>query len=176
MHYRYTAFGGKQPEIIQASLSYEQNLRNIRKIKPVAIIPCTDNSIELALRLSKDLNLPSSPYENFPKMRDKLECQKALKEYGLRSIETITYTTYPVALKFFKEHNKKVIVKPAQGTSSVNVFICRNEKQLMNAIDCCTAPGQGLTSGQILIQELIEGEEIVINTCSCHGIQKVTSV
>lgn len=176
LHYNYTAFGAKKPEVIQATHKYDQNLRMVKKLNPIAIIPCTDNSIELALRLSKDLGLPSSPYENFPKMRDKLECQKALKEFGIRSIETIVYTTYPVALKFFKEHDKKVIVKPAQGTSSVNVFICRNEKQLMNAIDCCTAPGEGLTSGQVLIQELIEGEEIVINTCSCRGIQKVTSI
>lgn len=176
LHYNYTVFGGKEPEIVEASKSYEETLKKVKKVSPVAIIPCSDNGIEWALRLSRDLNLPSSSYENYPRMRNKRVCQKALADFGIRSIETIVYKNYSQALKFFNTHNHEVVVKPAQGTSSVNVFICKNTKELKRSINKCLSPTEGLTSGEILIQEYIGGEEYVVNACLCKGVQKVTSI
>ncbi|MCQ3908813.1 MAG: ATP-grasp domain-containing protein [Mycoplasmoidaceae bacterium] len=174
-YYNYEIFGAKKPLVLQVSDDYKQTLATVKKYNPVAIIPGSDNGIQLALRLSKDLKLPSSDYKDYKKMRDKYEANEALRKAGLRYVETVKYKNYKQALKFFKEHNNCIIVKPSEGTSAMGVTVCKTEKDLKQALKNCLNFPKFLVKGFIMLQELIDGPEYVVNTCSCEGDTRVTS-
>lgn len=175
--YTYTSFGAKQPKILFRHPHYKDTLKEVKKLNPVLIVTGADHGLELCLRLSHDLGLKNNSLKNLPKMRDKYVSQQTLKKHGIRCIESIKYTTYAKALKFFKEHDNKVVVKPAKGVSSIGVTVCSTEKELKHAISLAQDKhNYSVTNKKPIIQEYIDGEEYIVDTVSSNGIIKVSSV
>lgn len=172
----------KYPKMISAKPSYNETLKMVEEINPIIIIPGSDKGVELATKLSYDLGLVGNNPKNLKKMRNKYECQEALRKSNIRSIRSRLVSNYEEALDFYNEMkkiNKDVVVKPVSGISSLNVFVVKNENELKNAIKQnlgFTGKAHDNHTGKILIQEYIDGTEYTFNTVSCKGIHKVTSI
>ena len=160
------------PRVIMAKEHYKKTLDMIKKLQPVLILPGSDPGIELALRLSDDLGLKSNPLSIFWNLRDKYAMQKTLEAAGIRSIQSSIVCSEVEAVSFFKAmHGRKVVVKPTQGSGSVNVFICESEKEVRNAyrINEQFVRVRNRREETVIMQEYIDGEEYVVETVSCAG-------
>ncbi len=175
--YSYDLFGAKQPRILSRQAKYEDTLKLVKKLKPVLIVTGADHGLEMCLRLSHDLGLKNNKLENLPKMRDKFISQETLKKAGIRCIESVRYKNFKQALDFFKKHNNKIVVKPAKGVSSIGVSVCTSQKQLRKSIALASSKqNYSVTNKMPILQEFIDGEEYIVDTVSCNGIAKVSSV
>ena len=175
--YSYDLFGAKQPIILSRKERYEDTLKEVKKLNPILIVTGADHGLELCLRLSQDLGLVNNKLENLPKMRDKFVSQETLKKAGIRYIESVRYTTMAAALKFFKKHNNKIIVKPAKGVSSIGVSVCTSQNQLRKSIALARSKkNYSVTNKQPILQEFIDGEEYIVDTVSSNGKIKVSSI
>ncbi|XQP55294.1 MAG: ATP-grasp domain-containing protein [Mycoplasmoidaceae bacterium] len=175
--YSYDLFGAKKPIILSRHEKYEDTLKEVRKLNPILIVTGADHGLEMCLKLSNDLGLENNLIENLPKMRDKYISQKTLKEHGIRCIESVRYTNFAKALAFFKKHNNKIVVKPAKGVSSIGVSVCTSVRQLKKSIALAQSKkNYSVTNKQPILQEFIDGEEYIVDTVSCDGIVKVSSI
>ena len=166
-------FGDKLPTIYKLDNNYSKTLALAKKINPIFILTGNDYALELTLRLSKDLKLVATAYENFQTMHNKYLQQEALRKSRVRYIHTKTITTTSDAKKYYKTlKNKKVVAKPVCGSSTVGVHICKNEKEFNIAINDIIAKRKL----KAIIQEYIGGEEYVVNSVSYNGIHKITSI
>lgn len=167
----YSLNGDILPDIFRESEKYEDNLELMKKLNPVLIIPGSDNAIEIAMMLSADLGLTGNSLKSLRAMQNKFFMQDALKNAGLRYIKTAFVYEMQDAVDFFHENgDRPVIVKRKHGGSSVGVTLCRTEEEIIKAVEMQRILIlDGEYSGNVIIQEYIDGTEYVVDTVSCRG-------
>lgn len=174
----FSMFGDKTPTTIQASKDYQTTLEMVKQLNPALILPSGEGSLELACRLSKDLGLQTNDWEKAKLIINKFTCHELLKQAGIRYIAGKKVSSKEEITQFYQQHNNRIVVKPEFGTASVGVFICQNQKELDHAfveIDkLVKMPGHENT--KFIVQEFTPGAEFVVNTCTCKGKHKVTSL
>ena len=166
-------------ELIYEKDSYEETLEMVKAYDPLLIVPGTEEGVILATKLSNDLNLLCNPIENIDAMTLKDEMHNRLAENGLRYIKGNVVKSVKEAIDYYERENlKKVVVKPVYSAASVGVKICMNKQEMINDIDeLFSLKGvYGNDINGILIQEFIDGVEYVVNTVSCKGIHRVTTI
>lgn len=166
-------------ELIYEKDSYEETLEMVKAYDPLLIVPGTEEGVILATRLSNDLNLLCNPIENIDAMTLKDEMHNRLAENGLRYIKGNVVKSVEEAIDYYeREGLKKVVVKPVYSAASVGVKICMNKQEMIKDIDeLFSLKGvYGNDINGILIQEFIDGVEYVVNTVSCKGVHRVTTI
>ena len=166
-------------ELIYEKDSYEETLEMVKAYNPLLIVPGTEEGVILATKLANDLNLLCNSIENIDAMTLKDEMHNRLAENGLRCIKGNVVKSVEEAIDYYEtEGLQKVVVKPVYSSGSVGVKICLNEQELIHVIDeLLTIKGiYGNDVDAILIQEFIDGAEYVVNTVSCKGLHRVTTI
>ena len=168
-----------QIKIIPENPDYDEVLRQVRDLDPVAVVAGSEFGVPLATRLAADLGLPGNPVDRIPAMTEKDAMHRALKEYGIRSIYGKVISTEEEALSFYRELGKdEIVVKPARGAGSQGVFLCEGEEEMLRAVrrHFAQQDEMGVENHSVLLQERINGTEYVVNTVSCNGNHRVVSV
>ena len=159
--------------------TYEDTLDAVRKFDPLLIVPGTEEGVTLATRLSHDLGLLGNPIENIDAMTLKDEMHNRLKEKGLRSIKGSVVSSVDEAIEFYDGENlDEVVVKPLYSAASVGVRICLNRGDMISSVKELLH-GKGIYGNdlnEVLIQERINGDEYIVNTVSCNGTHRVTTI
>lgn len=172
--FNYKAGKVKKPKIIYAHKNYAKTLKLVKKIKPKLVIPGSDAGLYMAMKLSNDLKLVSNSLSIYPSIAFKDKMHDALKRAGLRYIRSKKITTLKQASDFYKLLGQKhIVVKPHMGTSSNNVSICSNKLQLNKAVNKIL---QSKPKNSVILQEYINGKECCVNSASCNGEHKITSI
>jgi biotin carboxylase len=159
--------------------SYEETLEMVREYDPLLVVPGSEKGVILATKLANDLNLLCNPIENIDAMTLKDKMHERLAENNVRSIRGRVVESTEEAIDFYdSEGLKKVVVKPVYSAGSVGVRLCNDKTAMIQAIDeVLSHKGvYGNDLSKLLIQEQIEGQEYVVNTVSCNGIHRVTSI
>ena len=159
--------------------TYEETLEAVRKFDPLLIVPGTEDGVILAAKLSHDLGLLCNPIENIDAITLKNEMHNKIKEKGLRSIRGHVVSSVEEAIEFYdSEKFDEVVVKPLYSAASVGVRICLNRDEMISSVnELLHSKGvYGNDLNEVLIQERINGEEYIINTVSCNGIHRVTTI
>ena len=166
-------------EIIKEQSSYEETLEMVKTYEPVIVIAGTEAGVRLATCISADLGLPGNPSENIDKMTKKDKMHEALGDAGLRSIRGCVVKSIEEALVFCGECGfETAVVKTPHGAGSAGLYLCDNMDEVENAV------GELLEStdyfgdkiDEVLVQERIVGTEYIVNTVSCAGKHRVTSI
>jgi biotin carboxylase len=82
------------------------------------------------------------------------------------------------ALHAAKELGSRVVVKPAASAGAEDVYFCRE----LDAVSSAFGRVQGKTNAlgdlnrEVVIQELLEGDEYIVNTVSANGVHRVTDI
>ena len=189
-------------EIIHEKDTYEETLKMIKKLDPVLVLPGAELGVELASKLSYDLDLYPNPIESLPAMTQKSEMQNALKNAGIRSIEGKVVYSVEEALDYYDESGfDEVVVKPIRGAASIGVSICSNKDELsesvkntfaetntrnwcansLKAIESENSPNENNNYDDnngfgLVVQERIKGTEYIVNTVSSNGKHRVVSI
>ena len=159
--------------------TYEETLEAVKKFDPLLIVPGTEEGVILATRLSHDLGLLGNPIESIDAMTLKDEMHNKLKENGLRSIKGQVVSSVEEAIEFYDSENlDEVVVKPLYSAASVGVRICLNKEDMIFSVKELLH-GKGIYGNElqeVLIQERINGDEYIVNTVSCNGTHRVTTI
>lgn len=166
-------------DLIYERDTYEDTLEMVRKYDPLLIVPGTEDGVILATKLANDLNLLCNPIENIDAMTLKNEMQNRLAENNLRSIKGQVIRSLDEAIIYYDSENlKEVVVKPVYSAASVGVRLCSNKQEMIDAVNevfnLTGVYGNELT--ELVIQERIKGQEYVVNTVSCNGTHRVTTI
>lgn len=166
-------------DLIYEKDTYEETLEMVKKIDPLVIVPGTEDGVILATKLANDLNLLCNPIENIDAITLKNEMQNRLAENNLRSIKGQAIRSLDEAIEYYdKENLKEVVVKPVYSAASVGLRMCSDRQEMIDAVtevfNLKGVYGNDLT--ELVIQERINGQEYVVNTVSCNGVHRVTSV
>ena len=159
--------------------SYEETLEMVKEWDPILIVPGNEKGVLLACKLAYDLGLKCNDPKNFDAMTQKHEMQKRIAEHGLRSIRGRVVKSLDEALEFYESEGlKQVVIKPIYGAGSYNVRICENKEEMINVLDeqLTKTNFYGDNIDRVLIQERINGEEYIVNTVTCEGYHRVTTV
>ncbi len=158
--------------------TYEETLAMTKGYAPKHILVGGEFGVELATRLAADLGLPGNPVERLPALTNKYLMNQALIDYGIRGIRGTMVRSREEIITFYREQGLKgCVLKPYRGAGSFGVRICENEEELKGAFDevFASANSMGGETG-ILLQEKIDGPEYVVNTISCNGLHKFSSI
>lgn len=168
-----------QPTILQECDRYEDTLEMIRRLDPAVVIAGAEGGVPLATRLAEDLGLPGNPTSILPQMTQKDEMHLALKRAGLRYIRGQKVKSVEEAVSFCEENGiTKAVVKPLHSSASQGLYICNDLDEVANAVrenlSSCDFYGHPMT--EVLVQERIFGTEFIVNTASCNGVHRLTSM
>lgn len=159
--------------------TYEETLELVRSYNPIVIVPGSEGGVVLANRLAYDLGLKSNPIDRIDAMTKKNAMQEALKEAGLRYILGKVVHSADEAMKFCEENKlDTAVVKPLESAGSMGVTLCNNRDEIYEAVDklLCSQSVYGRPILECLIQERIVGTEYIVNTISCNGRHRLSSI
>ncbi len=166
-------------EIIYEKDSYEETLEMVRKYDPLVIVPGSEEGVILATKLANDLDLLCNPIENIDAMTLKSEMHNRLAEHNVRFIRGKVVSSVDEAVDFYDgESLKEVVVKPVYSAGSVGVRICLNKDEMIQSVEEVLGLRgvYGNDYDEVLIQERINGTEYVVNTMSCNGVHRISTI
>ena len=166
-------------ELIYEKDTYEETLEMVREYDPLLVIPGSEMGVRLATRLANDLGLLCNPIENLDAITLKDKMQEKIAEKGLRHIKGRVVTSVEEAIEYYDEEGLgEVVVKPVYSAGSVGVRICLNKAEMIESLNNLFG-GNGIYGNvltEIVVQERIKGEEYFVNTVSCNGDHRVTTI
>ena len=169
----------RNPTILRAPDDYAQTLALVKGYDPLLVVAGADEGVMLATRLSEDLGLLGNEYKNIDCMTRKDSMQEALKQAGIRYINSRNVRTAEEALQFCRENGfETAVIKPRQSAGSQGVFLCDNLEEVKNAVNTLLTWEDiyGRPIETVIVQERIVRTEYIINTVSCKGKHRLTSV
>ncbi|NMD81423.1 ATP-grasp domain-containing protein [Klebsiella sp. DNRA6] len=153
----------------------------LKKLPVKAIVPGGETGVQLAVELSRALELPFEkgihPASVF---RDKYQLYKTLGQLD----ESFTYKTYST-LKEFQENLSELgsllplVIKPRAGALAFGVSVCEKHEELLEAAKHSFDNNDPFNRGDkpsILVMSKLIGTEYMVNTISSAGIHKVREV
>ncbi len=166
-------------EFLVERKTYEETLEMVKGYAPKFILVGGEVGVELATKLAADLGLPGNPVERIPVLTNKYLMNQALIAYGIRGIRGALVHNWEEIITFYREQKLKgCVLKPYRGAGSFGVRVCENEEELKAAFDevFSTANAMSGKDDGMLLQEKIDGVEYVVNTISCDGRHKFSSI
>lgn len=165
--------------VIEENPDYNAVLEQVRALDPVLIIAGSEFGVPYATRLAEDLGLPGNPTKNLRAMTEKDAMHQALKEYGIRYIRGQVITSVEEAREYYQTlDTEHVVVKRVRGAGTQGVYMCHGLDEVLQAVEkeLQLSIKNGETQVALLMQERIIGTEYIVNTVSCNGRHRVTSL
>lgn len=170
---QYSLVTDESPDVLLADESYEKTLEMIKEVNPILIVPGSDAGIVWANKMSYELGLPGNNPKLLSKMTSKRCMQESLKKSNLRYIKSKAIRTSEEAKEFLSEVNSsEIVIKPSVGQASIGVCICKDDKEIAEAIELNSSIDV-LDNDEIIVQEYIGGEEYVLDSVSCNGVDRI---
>jgi len=159
--------------------TYEKTLELVKSYNPIVIVPGSEGGVVLANRLAHDLGLKGNPMEKLDAMTKKNAMQEALKDAGLRYIRGMVVHSVEEAKEFCEANGlNTAVVKPLESAGSMGVTLCNDTEEVYEAVKTLLS-SEDIYGRQIetcLIQERIVGTEYIVNTISCNGKHRLSSI
>ena len=166
-------------ELIKEQDTYEETLELVRSYNPICILPGSELGVGMATRLADSLGLWGNPASIINAMTTKNGMHEALESAGVRSIQGKIVYSEEEARNFCRENNlTRAVVKPLQSAGSVGVTMCDTVDEAMAAVKNLFSAQDfyGREQTCCLIQERIDGIEYIVNTITCGGKTRLTSI
>lgn len=178
--YIASQIGNEYEKCFRMPDDFEEAVDMLKPYHFAAVIPGTETGVIAAERLAYRFGLPvNSPNLLFAR-RDKYLMQKALEDAGIAFINSLLTSHVEEAVAWFKQnHYPRIIIKPARSAGTDGVRSCTSEEEIrdyfahsyLNKYD-----GAGNFNDALVLQEYIEGDEMIVNCVSRHGKHVFTDV
>ncbi len=147
--------------------------------EPAFVVVGAEPGVPLADALSERLGLPSNGSAQSAARRDKNAMSEALRAADLRTAEALKTADAGAAVTWAAERGgDPVVVKPLDSAGTDGVSICHDAA----AIEAAFAANLGRPNAlhganeQLLVQELLEGTQLFVNSISWDGVHHVSEV
>lgn len=151
---------------------YEGDFTNLvarlRELEFSVIIAGSEPGVELADKLSSELDTPSNGVKCSKARRDKYEMVQALVKNGVRAAKTYKVTSKQELDYAAKKIGFPIVVKPSSSAGSDGVFICNTLSESNEAFNEIYLQKDRLGSKNdfVIAQELLKGKQYIVNTVS----------
>lgn len=146
---------------------------------PAFVVVGAEPGVPLADALSERLGLPSNGSAQSAARRDKNAMTEALRAAGLRTAEALKTAEAAEAVAWAaKRGGAPVVVKPLDSAGTDGVSICKDAA----AVEAAFAANLGRPNAlhganeELLVQELLEGTQLFVNSISWEGVHHVSEV
>ena len=131
---------------------------------------CTDMPVRTVAKVAEVMNLPGISVESAYKATNKAAMRKALEEHNVpipKYFKVSTKEEYLAAISNFK---KKCIVKPADNSGSCGIKLIPDVTDLQNVESTFEYSKTFSRSGEIVVEEYMEGPEVCVETLNINGV------
>ncbi len=146
---------------------------------PAFVVVGAEPGVPLADALSERLGLPSNGSAQSRARRDKNAMAEALRAAGLRTAEALKTGEASEAVAWAAARGgAPVVVKPLDSAGTDGVSICRDGAEIEAAFAAILGRPNALhgDNEQLLVQELLEGTQLFVNSISWDGVHHVSEV
>jgi hypothetical protein len=157
----------------------EATAARIAKHDPAFVVVGAEPGVPLADALSERLGLPSNGSALSAARRDKNAMGEALRGAGLRTAEALKTADVGEAVAWAERRGgAPVVVKPLDSAGTDGVSICADAA----AIEAAFAANLGRPNAlhganeELLVQELLKGTQLFVNSVSWDGVHHVSEV
>jgi hypothetical protein len=157
----------------------EETAARVAVHNPAFIVVGAEPGVPLADALSERLGLPSNGSAQSAARRDKNAMSEALRSAGLRTAEALKTADASEAVAWAASRGgAPVVVKPLDSAGTDGVSICADAA----AIEASFAANLGRPNAlhganeELLVQELLEGTQLFVNSVSWDGVHHVSEV
>jgi len=147
--------------------------------EPAFVVVGAEPGVPLADALSERLGLPSNGSAQSAARRDKNAMSEALRAAGLRTAEALKTADASAAVAWAAERGgAPVVVKQLDSAGTDGVSICHDAAAIEAAFAASLGRPNALhgTNEQLLVQELLEGTQLFVNSISWDGVHHVSEV
>jgi hypothetical protein len=146
---------------------------------PAFVVVGAEPGVPLADALSERLGLPSNGSEQSAARRDKNAMSEALRDAGLRAAEALKTADPAEAIAWGGARGgEPVVVKPLDSAGTDGVSICKDAAAIKAAFAANLGRPNALhgANEELLVQELLQGTQLFVNTVSWDGVHHVSEV
>ncbi|MFO0319554.1 MAG: ATP-grasp domain-containing protein [Neisseriaceae bacterium] len=143
------------------------------------VFPGCEEGVSVAEELANKLGLPGNHPMTTQFRRDKYLMQEIIQKYNLPGIkQQLVVDISQCVSALNKIGSLPVIVKPVNDGGSINVYVCNTVEQTRESVEKLLAGhnsmGQPIT--HVLIQEMLQGDEYIVNTVTLYDTHHITDV
>ncbi|MGE5282763.1 MAG: ATP-grasp domain-containing protein [Chloroflexota bacterium] len=146
---------------------------------PAFVVVGAEPGVPLADALSERLGLPSNGSAQSAARRDKSAMSEALRAAGLRAAEALKTADVEEAVAWAADRGgAPVVVKPLDSAGTDGVSICADAEAIRASFATNLGRPNALhgANEQLLVQELLEGTQLFVNSVSWDGVHHVAEV
>jgi hypothetical protein len=157
----------------------EATLARLARHDPAFVVVGSEPGVPLADALSERLGLPSNGTALSRARRDKHEMAAALRRAGLRAVEEVKSADAAEAIAWAEDGERwPVVVKPLDSAGTDGVTICEDGAAIGAAFSAILGRPNALhgANEHLLVQELLQGTQLFVNSISWDGAHHVSEV
>jgi hypothetical protein len=157
----------------------EATLARLARHDPAFVVVGSEPGVPLADALSERLGLPSNGAALSRARRDKHEMGAALRRAGLRAVEETKTAAAAEAIAWADSGERwPVVVKPLDSAGTDGVTICESGPGIEAAFAAILGRPNALhgANEELLVQELLRGTQLFVNSISWDGVHHVSEV
>jgi hypothetical protein len=146
---------------------------------PAFVVVGAEPGVPLADALSERLGLPSNGSAQSPARRDKNAMSEALRAAGLRAAEALKTASAAEAVEWAAARGgAPVVVKPLDSAGTDGVSIAHDGAAIEAAFAAILGRPNALhgANEELLVQELLQGTQLFVNSISWNGVHHVSEV
>jgi hypothetical protein len=146
---------------------------------PAFVVVGAEPGVPLADALSERLGLPSNGSAQSAARRDKNAMSEALRAAGLHTAEALKASEASEAVAWAKARGgAPVVVKPLDSAGTDGVSICHDAAAIEAAFAAILGRPNALhgANEELLVQELLQGTQLFVNSVSWEGVHHVSEV
>jgi len=165
-------------EIVHAG-DLEATLARLAAHEPAFVVVGSEPGVPLADALSERLGLPSNGTALSRARRDKHAMAGALRAAGLRAVEELKTGDPAAAAAWARQRGEwPVVVKPLDSAGTDGVALCEDAAAVEAAFAALLGRPNALRGAneELLVQELLRGTQLFVNTVSWEGVHHVSEV
>ena len=171
---------GRYAECFRMPDDMDEAVEMLKKYNFQAVIPGTETGVIAAETLAQKLGLPTNKRNLLQARRDKFYMQMAMKEAGLKYIDSFLAHDVEEAVQWYKKSGyPRILIKPAKSAGTDGVGTANNEEELRQYFTHSYLhkyDAAGNYNDALLLQEYIVGDEMVVNCVSREGRHVLTDV
>jgi ATP-grasp domain len=157
----------------------EATAERIAAHDPAFVVVGAEPGVPLADALGERLGLPSNDSPRSAARRDKNAMNEALRSAGLRTAEALKTSDAEEAVAWAEGRGgAPAVVKPLDSAGTDGVSICADAAALRGAFAAQLGRPNALhgANEELLVQELLEGTQLFVNSISWDGVHHVSEV
>lgn len=172
-----------RPEHFAANVVHEGDLEatlaRLEPHDPAFVMVGSEPGVPLADALGERLGLPSNGSAGSRARRDKHAMAEALRAAGLRAVEELKTGKIAEAIAWADSGGRwPVVIKPLDSAGTDGVTICEGPAAVEAAFGALLGRPNALQGAnrELLVQELLTGTQLFVNTISWDGVHHVSEV